>query len=109
MKTKIFLIGILSFFHIFSIYSQGNIDDILKEIEVNNTTLEALRKTVDVEKLENKTGIYLSDPELDFGYLWGKPDPIGNRVDFSAMQSLDIPTISGMRSRLAEKQNVSVE
>ncbi len=108
MKTKIFLIVILSF-HIFLIYSQSNIDDILKEVEVNNATLEALRKTADAEKLDNKTGIYLSDPEVDFGYLWGKPVPIGNRVDFSAMQLLDIPTISGMRNRLADKQNISVE
>lgn len=109
MKTKIFLISILPLFHILLMYSQDNIDTILNQIEANNTTLDALRKTAEVEKLENKTGIYLSNPEVDFGYLWGKPDPIGNRVDFSAIQSFDIPTISGMRNRLADKQNISVE
>ena len=109
MKTKIFLIGIIFFLKFGLIVSQNNINDVFQSIEENNSTLIALRKTADAQMLENKTGIYLSNPEVEFGYLWGKPDLIGNRIEFSATQAFDIPTITGMRSRLADKQNVSVE
>ena len=109
MKTKIFLIGIIFFLKFGLIVSQNNINEVLQSIEENNSTLIALRKTADAQMLENKTGIYLSNPEVEFGYLWGKPDLIGNRIDFSATQAFDIPTITGMRSRFADKQNVSVE
>ena len=109
MKTKILLIGILLFSKFLIIVSQNSIEEVLLSIEKNNTTLNALRKNTDAQILENKTGIYLSNPELDFGYLWGSPDIIGNRTDFSVTQSFDIPTITGMRNRLADKQNISAE
>ena len=109
MKTKIILIGIIFFLKFFLIVSQNNISEALRSIEEKNFTLIALRKSAEAQMLENKTGIYLSNPEIEFGYLWGKPDLIGNRTDFSAMQAFDIPTITGMKNRLADKQNVSVE
>ncbi len=109
MRTKYFLIGILSFCQNLLLFSQNNLDEVLYSIEKNNTTLKALRQSAEAQKLENKTGIYLPNPEVDFGYLWGTPAPIGNRTDINAVQRFDIPTISGMKSRLADKQNISVE
>jgi len=109
MKTKIILTAILFLLKISIIVSQNNIGEVLQSIEEKNSTLIALRKTAEAQMLENKTGIYLSNPELDFGYLWAKPKLIGNRTDFSVMQVFDFPTISGMKSRLADKQNVSVD
>ncbi|MBF6596841.1 MAG: TolC family protein [Fermentimonas sp.] len=109
MKTNIILIGTIFFLKCSLILSQNSISEVLQSIEDKNYTLIALRKTADAQMLENKTGIYLSNPEIDFGYLWGKPNIIGNRTDFSAMQAFDIPTITGMKSRLSYKQNVSVE
>ena len=61
------------------------------------------------QKLGNKTGIYLSDPDVAFGYLWGTPSNIGTRKDFSVTQTFDIPTITGMKSRLANNKNQLVE
>lgn len=109
MRTKIFLISILSFCQSMLLLSQTSVDEVLYSIEKNNTTLKAFRQTADAQKLENKTGIYLPDPEVDFGYLWGTPAPIGNRTDINAVQRFDVPTISGMKRRLADKQNISVE
>ncbi|MBK6964392.1 MAG: hypothetical protein IPH20_10765 [Bacteroidales bacterium] len=45
----------------------------MSNIERNNTTLSALRKSVEAEKLGNRTGIYLQNPEAGFNYLWGVP------------------------------------
>lgn len=109
MKTKILLSLFISCCVSFCALSQSRIDEMLQSIERNNTTLEALRQTAEAHKIENRSGIYLSDPEVEFGYFWGKPGQIGNRTDISATQSFDIAVIGGMKSRLADNQNLSVE
>lgn len=85
--------------------AQQPIDAVLQQIERNNTTLEALRKQTEADKLQNKTGITLPDPEVSFDYLWGDPSAIGNRKDFGVSQSFDIATIAGSRRRVADAQN----
>jgi len=89
--------------------AQNNINPVLSSIEENNTTLKALREQVEADKLQNKTGIFLDDPEVGFNYLWGNPSNTGNRTDFSVSQTFDIPTITGMKSRLANGRNNLVE
>lgn len=85
--------------------AQQTIDAVLQQIERNNTTLEALRKQTEADKLQNKTGITLPDLEVSFDYLWGDPSSIGNRKDFGVTQSFDIATIAGSRRRVADAQN----
>lgn len=85
--------------------AQQTIDAVLQQIERNNTRLEALRKQTEANKLQNKTGITLPDPEVSFDYLWGDPSSIGNRKDFGVTQSFDIATIAGSRRRVADAQN----
>ncbi|MFA7494115.1 MAG: transporter, partial [Proteiniphilum sp.] len=63
--------------------AQTNINSLLTSIEENNTTLQSLRESAEAHKLENKTGIYLENPEVGFDYLWGNPSDIGKRTDFS--------------------------
>jgi outer membrane protein TolC len=89
--------------------AQNNINRVLSSIEENNTTLKALREQAEADKLQNKTGIFLDNPEVGFNYLWGSPTDIGNRTDFSVSQTFDIPTITGMKSRLANGRNNLVE
>jgi outer membrane protein TolC len=103
MKTIIVTIGL--FFTSLTINAQTRIQSVLASVEENNTTLKALRETAEAQKLENKTGIFLDNPEIGFNYLWGDPTAIGNRTDFSATQSFDIPTITGMKSRVANGKN----
>lgn len=102
---KIFIISTLIILANISLFARNNIHTVLVSIEENNTTLKSLRESVEAQKLENRTGITLSDPEMGFNYLWGRPNNIGNRTDFSITQTFDIPTISGMRSRLANEKN----
>ncbi len=107
MKTII--ITMLAIFATVTLSAQNNIDPVLSSIEENNTTLKALREQAEADKLQNKTGIFLDDPEVGFNYLWGNPTDIGNRTDFSVTQTFDIPTITGMKSRLANGRNNLVE
>lgn len=107
MRTII--ITMLVLFAGITLNAQNNINPVLSSIEENNTTLKALREQVEADKLQNKTGIFLDDPEVGFNYLWGNPSNTGNRTDFSVSQTFDIPTITGMKSRLANGRNNLVE
>ena len=107
MRTII--ITMLVLFAGITLNAQNNINPVLSSIEENNTTLKALREEVEADKLQNKTGIFLDDPEVGFNYLWGNPSNTGNRTDFSVSQTFDIPTITGMKSRLANGRNNIVE
>ena len=106
MKTIIMIAALLASV---SLAARENINSILSSIEENNTTLKALKEETKAQKLGNKTGIYLSDPDVAFGYLWGNPSNIGTRQDFNITQTFDIPTITGMKKRLADNKNELVE
>lgn len=107
MKTIIATLLIL--FAGISLNAQTNIKSVLASIEEHNTTLQSLRESAEAHKLENKTDIYLENPEVGFNYLWGSPTAIGNRTDLSVMQSFDMATITGMKSKAANKQNMLVD
>ncbi|ADV42897.1 TolC family protein [Bacteroides helcogenes] len=106
---KKILIIIMAVIAISPLFAQNNISEVLSAVEQNNTTLKALRETANSNKLGNKTGIFLSAPEIGFNYLWGNPSSIGSRKDINIKQSFDIATISGMKNRLADQQNDRVE
>ncbi|MDR2765228.1 MAG: TolC family protein [Tannerella sp.] len=106
MKKILFLLAVWTSF---SLAAQDNIDRVLSSVEANNTTLKALREGLEAQKLENRTGIFLENPELGFNYLWGTPGSIGNRTDVNVSQKFDIPTLSGLKSRVADGQNQLAE
>ena len=86
-----------------------NIDAVLAEVEKNNTALSALRERTDAEKIGNKTGIFLNNPEIEFNYLWGTPSAIGDRKDVSATQSFDFPTVYKYQKQISDLKNEQAE
>ena len=107
MKRIILIISISAFS--FPLFAQNTVDQVLTEVVKNNTTLGALRKSVDAEKIGNKTGIYLQNPEVAFNYLWGSPSAIGNRTDFSISQTFDFPTAYGFKNQISDLKNEQTE
>lgn len=107
MKHILVVISIWVFSH--SLYAQSTIQKVLADVEQNNTTLDAIRKKVDADKLGNKTGIYLQNPVLAFNYLWGSPSVIGNRKDFSILQTFDFPTAYRYKNQLSDLRNEQAE
>jgi outer membrane protein TolC len=85
------------------------LNTLLDSIESHNTTLAALRQSVEAEKIGNRTDIYLPGPDVEFNYLWGNNGIVGNRKDFKLTQSFDYATISGKKSRVADAKNQLVE
>ena len=92
-----------------SLISQSNIDSVLTEIEKNNTTLSAMQKRAEAEKIGNKTGIQLYNPEAELNYLWGDPSAIGNRTDFSLKQTFDFPTAYRHKNKISSIKNEQVD
>jgi len=108
-KMKILFIYILLMASLLHVNAQSEYENVLLQIEENNSTLEALREQMEAQKLGNRTDIYLSDPEVEFNYLWGNPSEIGNRTDFSISQSFDFPTAYGHRSKIAKLENANLD
>ncbi len=68
-----------------------------------------MRKSAEAEKLGNKTGIYLQNPEFEFHYLWNNPSMVGNRTDLSIKQSFDFPSAYKYRNQISDIKNTQVE
>ena len=109
MRIKKLTISILAILISTIVYSQGNIDIVLDSIEQNNTTLKSLSAKFDAQKLQNSTLKNLSELEIGFNYLWGNPNEIGNRTDFSVAQTFDIATLTGMKGNMVDEQNNLIE
>ena len=88
----------------FSVSAQTSTETILRQIEENNPQLKAAAAEADAEKIENRSGALLENPEFEFNYLWGA-DGIGNRRDFRVTQAFDVATLTGMKSRQVAGQN----
>lgn len=93
----------------FSLFAQNSFDVVLSEVEKNNSTLSALRKQVDAQKIGNKTGIYLPNPEFEFNYLWDNPNDFGNRTDITVTQSFDFPSAYSYKKQITDARNEQVE
>ena len=92
-----------------SAQAQSSFDNVLKEIEMNNTTLKTYREKANADKIGNKTGINMANPEVEFGYLWGSPSGEGNRVDLNVTQSFDFPTAYRYKTQLSDGKNQQVD
>lgn len=92
-----------------SIHAQNQVGNVLDAVEKNNLTLSALRKSAEAQRLENKTGNYLQNPEVEINYLWGNPSSVGNRTDFNVTQSFDFPTAYRYRNQISNIKNEQVE
>lgn len=89
--------------------AQTTVEQLLRSIETNNSTLKVLREQTNADKLENRTGLTLPNPEVSVEYLWGKPAEIGNQFDYSITQSFDFPTAYAHRSQASKMKNTQVD
>ncbi len=81
----------------------------MKLVLENNPTLRAAREAYQVDLLKAGTGNSPQNPEVEFGYLFGNPSEIGNRIDFSVSQEVDFPTTYIHRSRARKIRNSQAE
>jgi len=106
---KYIIIWLVLFILPLSLFSQITIDSVLVQVSKNNTRLLALQKNAEAEKLANKTGIFLQNPEFGFNYLWGNPSSMGNRTDINITQTFDFPTAYQYKNQISNLKNQQVE
>lgn len=82
-----------------------NLEEILSSIQQNNPTLVSLSAARDAAKLEAKTGLAPSDPNVDFNYFWETKAPQGHRVNVGVSQSFDFPTVYYWRKKISKGES----
>lgn len=103
MKTIIITAILLSIF--LGLSAANPLEGILREVEKNNTGLQALKQEMEARGLASRTGIYPADPKAEFNYLWGNPAVMGNRINLALTQSFDFPTSYIHRNRIADARS----
>ncbi|NEW79579.1 MAG: TolC family protein [Gelidibacter sp.] len=97
-KTIVFVIfGCLYFINGFS--QTKSIDELLNEIEQNNTELKGYQSFIESRRLENKSDNNLPDPELSGYYL-----PYGDNIsetylEYQISQSFEFPSVYAVRGK----------
>lgn len=87
------------------LHAEGNPEDILRQIEQNNSTLKAAAQTQRAEILENKTGLNLKNPEVEFEHSWNMRNPGEKSKEINISQELDWSIISGQKRSVAREKN----
>jgi outer membrane protein, heavy metal efflux system len=97
-------ITIIICFLIINGFAQSDLDKVLKEVEVNNKSIQSNKKYWEARGAEFKTGLTPYDPQVEYDYLFGSPVGAGNQRDFSVTQRLDFPTTYKRKRELSNTQ-----
>jgi len=82
------------------IYSQTKtVDELLNQIEQNNTELKAYQSYIEGQNLQNKSGNNLPDPQLSGYYLPFGEHQSNDYTEFEISQSFEFPTVYAARSK----------
>lgn len=85
------------------------VDSLMKLVLENNRTLIVAREASRTAILRAGTGNTPPDPEFEFGYLFGDPGQLGNKVNILVKQEMDFPSAYVHRSKLKEIRRSSAE
>ncbi|MCD6345949.1 MAG: TolC family protein [Bacteroidales bacterium] len=79
--------------------AQTNIRQVAKEIISHNLSIQALAIENQVKMLDNKGDMIPDDPEFSYGYLWGSPSLIGNKIAINANQRFKFPSYYAKKNK----------
>lgn len=81
---------------------QSSLVTLINNAKENNKALISAQKYYEAEVIGARIGNSPDNPEIEYAYLWGSPEQLGNRVDFAVTQSFDFPTAYTSRSKLSK-------
>ncbi|MFR9165740.1 MAG: TolC family protein [Dysgonomonas sp.] len=99
---------IIFLFVLFSseVSSQSSLQEILSKIETNNKTLKAAKQSAQVQKIDAHTGIYPSDINVDYEYLFGnKSSDYQRESELTVSQGFDFPSAYFQKNKIAGLQS----
>ena len=106
MKKYIYILC-LSLIVTLPVFSQSGIKEVLKNIEINNPTLQAGMQLNQAQKLEARTGIFLPNPTVELNQLWADRSVGGNANELAVVQSFDFPTVYANKNKLAKLKSAT--
>lgn len=83
---------------------QASLDSLMIRVVNHNRTLGTAGQYFETVQTGSKRNLYLENPEVGFGYLWGSPAELGNRTDLLISQSFAFPTVYTSRSKLSQAE-----
>jgi cobalt-zinc-cadmium efflux system outer membrane protein len=89
--------GCLFFVNGFS--QDKNIEELLNEIEQNNTELKGYQSFIESQQLTNRSNNNLPDPQLSGFYLPFGDNTTGDYTEYQISQSFEFPTVYGARGK----------
>jgi len=78
------------------------VDSLTRMVLKNNRTLRVAREASHTAILRAGTGNTPPDPKFEFGYLFGDPGQLGNKVNIVIKQEMDFPTAYTHRAKLKD-------
>jgi len=91
------------------LHAQASLDTLLNRVNKGNTDLIAASTLLQSQVLDARTGLTPDNPEVEIAYLWGTPEALGTRTDFTVSQSFDFPTVYTSKSKLSKINQVQAE
>ena len=99
--------GCLFFVNGFS--QDRNIEELLNEIEQNNTELKGYESFIESQQLENRSNNNLPDPQLSGYYLPFGDNATGDYTEYEVSQSFEFPTVYGARSKWNDLKSMQLQ
>ena len=82
-----------------------NIEQLLNEIEQNNTELKGYQSFIESQQLENRSNNNLPDPQLSGFYLPFGDNRTGDYTEYQLSQSFEFPTVYAARGKWNESKS----
>ncbi|MAP56048.1 MULTISPECIES: TolC family protein [Flavobacteriaceae] len=86
-----------------------NVEELLNEIEQNNTELKGYQSFIESQQLENKSTNNLPDPQLSGYYLPFGDNATGNYTEYEISQSFEFPTVYGSRNKWNDLKSIQLQ
>lgn len=84
-------------------------DTLMKLVLEQNRTLKVAREASHTAILRAGTGNTPPDPQVEFGYLFGEPTEVGNKINIVVKQQMDFPSSYAHRSKLKKIRSSQAE
>ena len=82
-----------------------NIEQLLNEIEQNNTELKGYQSFIESQQLENRSNNNLPDQQLSGFYLPFGDNTTGDYTEYQLSQSFEFPTVYAARGKWNESKS----
>jgi cobalt-zinc-cadmium efflux system outer membrane protein len=86
-----------------------NIEELLNDIEQNNTELKGYQSFIESQQLENRSNNNLPDPQLSGYYLPFGDNSTGDYTEYQISQSFEFPTVYAARGKWNESKSQQLE